>query len=418
MKKINLSKKHLPIVALYTVTALTIVGGLVAKKIHDRTTDPIVVNPVNPILPGPKEDPIPSSARESGQVEVVFVLDTTSSMSGMIQAAKQKIWSIASTLGSARQNPNVKIGLVAFRDRGDDYVTQVFDLTSDLDSMYGKLMGFQAQGGGDGPESVNQALNEAVTRMSWSKDAKTYRVIFLVGDAPPHMDYQNDVPYTESIAQATKKGIVVNTIQCGEQYDTQDVWKSMASLSQGRYFRVDQGGGALVAHTPYDEEIARLSSDLEGTRLAYGSREDFAEADKKSKLAKMIAGSSDVVARAARGAFAASKSGAANFLGSKELVNDVAEKKVDIKALPASALPAPMQALSVSEREAFVQKNLEKRNEIQKKIVDLSNQRQEHLKKEAAKAGGAKDSLDEQLYGTIKGQAAKKGLTYTSGPTY
>ena len=79
------------------------------------------------------------------------------------------------------------MGLVGYRDRGDDYVTKVTNLTNDLDAVYNTLMEYQANGGNDTPESVNQALHEAITKLAWSKDPDTYRVVFLVGDAPPHM---------------------------------------------------------------------------------------------------------------------------------------------------------------------------------------------------------------------------------------
>ena len=69
-------------------------------------------------------------------VEVVFVLDTTGSMGGLIQAAKDKIWSIASSMAAAEPAPEIRIGLVGYRDRGDQYVTQLVDLSSDLDSVY------------------------------------------------------------------------------------------------------------------------------------------------------------------------------------------------------------------------------------------------------------------------------------------
>src|SRR2546426_9022863 len=124
---------------------------------------------------------VPQSAP---RVEVAFVLDTTGSMSGLIQGAKRKIWSIANQLASGQPTPKVRIALVAYRDRGDAYVTQVQDLTDDIDRVYGDLQRYGADGGGDGPESVNQALNEAVTRLAWSSDAGVYRAIFLVGDAP------------------------------------------------------------------------------------------------------------------------------------------------------------------------------------------------------------------------------------------
>src|SRR5215813_10722871 len=80
------------------------------------------------------------------RVEVVFCLDTTGSMGGLIDAAKQKIWSICNQIAGGKPTPQLKVGLVAFRDRGDDYVTKVFDLTEDLDAIHTHLMGFRAQG--------------------------------------------------------------------------------------------------------------------------------------------------------------------------------------------------------------------------------------------------------------------------------
>src|SRR4051812_5484084 len=102
------------------------------------------------------------------QMEVVFVLDTTGSMGGMIAGAKQKIWAIANKLKSARPTPEIRFGLVGYRDRHDAYVTRVFGLTGDLDEVYSNLSAFEAQGGGDEPESVNEALHQAVQNLQWS----------------------------------------------------------------------------------------------------------------------------------------------------------------------------------------------------------------------------------------------------------
>src|SRR3989338_5518410 len=87
-------------------------------------------------------------------VEVVFVIDTTSSMSGLIEGAKQRIWAIANEISKGRPAPRVKMGLIAFKDKGDSYVTKVFDLSENLDNTYKDLMSLSAQGGGDGPEHV------------------------------------------------------------------------------------------------------------------------------------------------------------------------------------------------------------------------------------------------------------------------
>jgi len=184
-------------IALFTLTLAAVVyyPQLPAKSI---TVDP----PIDQHI----------TVAERPKVDVVFVLDTTGSMGGLIQTAKEKIWSIATTMASAQQAPDIRIGLVGYRDRGDAYVTKVVDLSDDLDSVYATLMDFEANGGGDTPESVNKALYDAVHKMSWSREDQAYQVIFLVGDAPPHMDY-NEVRYPEIIATALEQGIVINTCE-------------------------------------------------------------------------------------------------------------------------------------------------------------------------------------------------------------
>src|ERR1041385_4637287 len=130
-----------------------------------------------------KAEPKPNATKP--RMEVCFVLDTTGSMSGLIEGAKQKIWSIANDMASAKPAPDIRLGLVAYRDRGDEYVVKSFDLTNDIDAVYANLRGFVAAGGGDTPASVNEALDEAVRKMSWSAERSVLKIIFLVGDARP-----------------------------------------------------------------------------------------------------------------------------------------------------------------------------------------------------------------------------------------
>ena len=115
-------------------TAAAVGMNLVAERSGAAVNDSISINPV-------------AQQTEQPKVEVVFVLDTTSSMSGLIDAAKNNIWSIASSMASADPEPDMRMGLVAFRDRGDDYITRIMDLSQDLDSMYVSLSNFRAQGG-------------------------------------------------------------------------------------------------------------------------------------------------------------------------------------------------------------------------------------------------------------------------------
>ena len=363
------------------------------------------------------DTPIQQHVTAKAKVDVVFVLDTTGSMDGLIQTAKEKIWSIATTMASAQQAPEIRIGLVAYRDHGDAYVTKVVDLSADLDSVYATLMDFQADGGGDGPESVNKALYDAVHSMSWSEQDQAYQAIFLVGDAPPHMDY-NEVRYPEIVATALDKGIVVNTIQCGDMPTTVEPWAQIASLSHGEFFQVEQAGGAVAFNTPFDKEIAELSARLDDTRLYYGTEEEKEKMNGKVAATEKIHAGLTVASRARRAEFNASVGGRANLLGENELVAAVVDGTVALDELDADALPEALKPMAPAEQKAYVAELSEKRETLQRQIRALSEDRGDYLAKKVDEAGGMKGSLDQKLYDAVKEQAGEAGLEYEDGPAY
>lgn len=403
-------KTKLIAIALFGTTAATI--GAYALQPEVVAIDPTPIQ-----LPVPAVDP--TVVQQATSIEVAFVLDTTGSMSGLIESAKEKIWSIASSMAQAEGGPEIKMALVAYRDRGDQYVTRVIDLSTDLDSMHAALMDFEAGGGGDGPESVNQALYDAVNGLSWSQGAGTYRAVFLVGDAPPHMDYQDDVKYPVTLSVAREKGIVVNAIQCGQGSSTEREWQKIAGLGQGDYFHVSQDGNAVAIASPYDERLARLSAELDDTRLFYGSDEEKEQMRKKSAAADKLHASSSVASRARRAAFNASESGKVNLLGKQELVDDMASGRVDLDSIGEEKLPEPLQAMAPEERAAVVEKQAERRAELKKEISELSGKRDDYLRRKVAETGEAEDSLDHKIYRAVREQAAAVGLSYEeSMPSY
>lgn len=381
-----------------TVTAFPTIQHALATPIHI----PPVINPTD-ILPIANEHP---------KIEVVFVLDTTGSMSGLIDAAKEKIWSIASTMASAQTAPDIKMGLVAYRDRGDAYITQNVTLSNDLDSMYVQLMDFKADGGGDTPESVNQALYDAVHNMGWSQDQQTYKVIFLVGDAPAHMDYQDDVKYPETMAIAHKKGIIINTIQAGQDTATTTTWQRVASLGNGTYFQVEQAGNAVAIASPFDKKLARLSAKLDDTRLYYGNEKDKAKQARKVAAATKLHKEASDESRARRATFNAAASGKNNFLGEGELVDAISSGRVDLSSIANEDLPASIQAMTPKKQEIFIRGKAKERDQLEQEISLLVEERDDYLKKEVAKAGGKKDSLDAKIYSSIRAQAKPKGIIY------
>jgi Mg-chelatase subunit ChlD len=173
-------------------------------------------------------------------IDVAFVLDTTGSMGEEIAAVKATIRKVASSL--ARSNLEVRAGLVAYKDRGDEYVTRVYPMTRDLASFEGAIANISASGGGDIPESVNEALHVALTRLDWDKGA-IGRYAFLVGDAPPHLDYPQDYDYANDVRDAGRRGIQVFTIAASGMDDLgQVVWRQIAQYTDARNMFVLRGG--------------------------------------------------------------------------------------------------------------------------------------------------------------------------------
>lgn len=338
-------------------------------------------------------------AKTPERVEVVFVLDSTGSMSGLIEGAKQKIWSIANEIVCRKPAPEVKIGLLTYRDKGDEYVTKMFDLTDDIDAVYGNLMTFKADGGGDTPESVNQALNEAVHKMSWTDGKQqVYRVIFLVGDAPPHMDYQDDVKYEVSCKEALEKNIIINTIQCGTMRDCTPIWQEIAKKGEGEYVQIGQQGDMVIVATPYDEKLAELTKELNATVIGYGSVSQ--QAGVSSKLGAVTR--SSVVVQADRAMFNMASGGKA-VQGAGDLVYEMSENSMDLSSLKDEELPANMRDMSEEERQQYVDTQIAKRKEINEKIAEIGKQRADWLT-EQSRAKPAANSFDARVSEIISTQ--------------
>lgn len=322
--------------------------------------------------------PAPRAAEKTAtakpKVDVVFVLDSTGSMGGLIEGAKKKIWSIANTIVERQPAPEVRFGLLSYRDRGDEYVTKMFDLTDDIDEVFKNLQSFRADGGGDSPESVNQALHEAVNRMTWSTDRGATKIVFLVGDCPPHMDYQDDVKYTATCAEAARRGIIVNTVQCGSDGSTTPIWQEISRLADGAYVALEQTGGMVAMTTPVDAEIAKLSAEIGQTTIAYGEKRQQEATLAKNRIAEAAAPS----VAAARAVYNSSTGGKA-IQGRGDLVADLADGSVKLESVKEAELPAEMQKMTATERTAYVAKQQEKRKALNTKLETLAKQRADYI---------------------------------------
>jgi hypothetical protein len=158
---------------------------------------------------------------------------------------------------------------------------------------------------------------------------------------------------------------------------------------------------------------------MDDTRLYYGTREEKEKQRRKLAAADKLHASSSVESRARRATFNASKSGAANFLGEGELVYEVSSGRVDLSSIDKDKLPAAMQAMAPEEQAKVVSETAERRNELKRQISELTKERADFLDKKVEEAGGARDSLDDQIYRAVREQAGKLGLTYEAdAPAY
>ena len=406
MIKTRLSRLLIPLFTF--VVGVTTATVLIAHSLRSAPASP---------PPNPPPDPPEVSMNNKPSLEMVFVLDTTGSMGGLLEGAKQKIWSIVNEVMQSPSRPAVRVGLVAYRDRGDAYVTQVLPLTNDLDKVYSTLMNYRAEGGGDTPEDVRRALADGVHEAGWSQSSSSIaQILFLVGDAPPHEDYQNEPSTEVSVADAAGAGIIINTIQCGNLSETTQVWQTIAGRGQGQYFAIAQNGGVQAISSPYDKEIAELGAKLGSTYMSYGG--GAGEAGEKYRAETKARQVDAEVVVASRAAPDAAADRAVNkVLNADAYVGDLLQSlengTLKLDSVKDEDLPADLRKLSVNERKTEIAKRLAERAKLRADIMSLSKQRDEFISGERKKlvASGSKDAgFDVAVSRALKAQVEKKGI--------
>jgi hypothetical protein len=326
-------------------------------------------------------------------VDIVFALDTTGSMESLLDGAKRTIWSIANQVKDIDKDANLRIGLVAYRDVGDEYVTKDFALTDDLDAVFAELSSYHAAGGRDIPEDVDAALYDAVHKMQWRSNAK--KLVFLVGDAEPAS--RGEVPvFSTTASDAASKHIVINTIRCGQSEETKEAWQQIAMIADGAFSTIEQGGGVQEIATPYDAKIATLAAEIDATTVYYGTETGRAGWERK----KAAAAAAPAVAKADRGAYIA-KGGMAPAKAAEDAVGGVASGALSIGDLDPEKLPEDMRDKSKAELESELQTRAKRREAASKELAEASAKRDEYIRANAKDDAGfdavVKNSLKAQL---------------------
>jgi Mg-chelatase subunit ChlD len=197
-------------------------------------------------------------------VDLAFILDTTGSMGEEIAAVKATIQKVAAAL--SHKDVRLRIGLVEFKDRTDPFTFKVYPMTTDVAHFRADVAGISAGGGGDYPEAVNEGVHAGLTRLEWSGDA-VLKLAFLVGDAPPHLDYAEDADYAVEMRSAAHRGIQMFTVAAsGMDPLGQAVWRQIAQYTGATNLFVLRGGAG-----PQSTGGGDPASSCGGTQTAYAS---------------------------------------------------------------------------------------------------------------------------------------------------
>jgi von Willebrand factor type A domain len=344
------------------------------------------------------------------KIQIAILLDTSSSMDGLINQAREQLWKVVNTFATAKKDGKRPVLELALYEYGNDrlsaeagYIRQVSPFTTNLDKVSEQLFALRTNGGS---EHCGQVISKATEQLEWSKDNKDLKLIYIAGN---EAFTQGPVFFESAVKTAIQNGIVVNTIHCGdERSGIAGKWKDAAILADGNFLTIDMNRAVAHVAAPQDAEIARLGAELNKTYVAFGreggeSKERQAKQDENAARGSAGVGTMRAVA----------KSSAQYDNSEWDLVDARKKGKVRLEEMKPADMPAPMQAMAPAERTAYVEKMGKDRAELQQKIQALNHEREKFVAAEQAKK--AKDgtkTLDSAMVESVRAQGAKAAFDF------
>lgn len=201
----------------------------------------------------------------SDQVDVMFVVDTTGSMEDELNYLEAELKDVVKRVSDEHANQlGIRISANFYRDKYDDYIVKPYPFTTDINKVADQFSKQQAEGGGDFPEAVDQALRDAIHEHKWSEEARA-RLLFLVLDAPPHDDAQIIDEMKKLTEDAAEQGIrIIPVASSGVNVDTEYLMRFMAAATGGTYLFLtgDSGIGGDHLEPAVGEYEVKLLNDL------------------------------------------------------------------------------------------------------------------------------------------------------------
>lgn len=355
--------------------------------------------------PGLAKRDEPGGSRDT--IQLALLLDTSNSMDGLIDQAKSQLWKVVNEFSEMKKDgkvPRLEVALYQYGNDGlnarEGYVQQVVPFTTDLDKVSEQLFKLKTNGG---EEYCGWVMRSAMKELSWSDKPKDIRVMFIAGNEPFN---QGTVNYKEVCASARQKDVMVNTIFCGPRGEgVETAWSDGAKLGGGDYLCIDQDRKVVDIPTPYDAELATLSTKVNETYVAYGDSGSAGRARQEEQDKNAAAAAPSVAAQRAN-----TKAGGNYSNAGWDLVDATREGEVDVRKVPKDQLPAEMRPMTEGERVAYVDKKSKERSALQARIRELSAKRDAYLAEKQKAASGA-ETLDEAMIKAVRTEAVKRGYT-------
>jgi len=339
------------------------------------------------------------------KIQAAILLDVSNSMDGLIDQAKAQLWNMVSVMGKAKCNeatPQIEIALYEYGRTNNDvkegYVKQVSSFTTDLDQLSQHLFNLKTNGG---QEYCGHVIYSSINELNWDTGAANYKVIFIAGNE----DFlQGDIAFTKACDAAKQKGVIVNTIYCGDRLNgIAEHWNLAGECGNGSYTNINQDAKLDEIETPYDSMLFSLNEKLNGTYISYGYN-GAAGLSAQAKTDKMNYGLNRSSA-AKRIAVKGKKNLYKN--SNWDLVDAEADGRIgriDIKTLPDS-----LQKKSPEELKQIVKVKSAERSNIQQQIAETSTQRETYITTEKKKNAAANNTatLETEIERIIRQQAKR-----------
>lgn len=344
-------------------------------------------------------------------IQLAILLDTSGSMEGLIDQARSQIWSIVNEFATAEQNgvkPELQVALFHYGNDSlppqEGFVQMLLPLTTDLDAVSEKLFALTTNGGS---EYCGWVIGSAVESLAWSESESDLRVIVIAGNEG--FDQGADQrPYQKTIEAAVRKGIIVNTIFCGDdEQGRRTGWYDGAILGEGRYGSIDQDAVAVHIPAPQDTALLELNTRLNATYLAFGA----AGAAMRERQVAQDANAS----RAGQPAAAARIQAKAGALYSNtlwDLVDAYKERTINLDDLKDDELPEELRGKSIEEKKAIIEKKAAERAEVQKQIQELAQAREAFIARKRREMAEQGSLLESALLAALKEQAQAKNFRF------